>query len=41
MKPYNPHVSAQLDWAIFRMEVTRGGRQSFWRAVKWFWEFWT
>lgn len=40
MKPYNPHLSARLDWAILMAESTRGWRRSYWRAVKRFWEVW-
>ena len=40
MKPYNARVSAQLDWAITRMEATRGWRRAVWRAVKRYWELW-
>lgn len=37
-RPFNPDLSARLDWAIIRMEATRGWRRRFWRVVKWFYE---
>jgi len=40
MRRYNPRVSARLDWAITRMEATRGWRRQYWRAVKRYWELW-
>lgn len=33
-RPYNPQLSARLDWAITRMEATRGWRRIYWRLVK-------
>lgn len=34
MKPFNPTLSARLDWAITRSEDTRGLKRIFWRFVK-------
>ena len=34
MKPYNQTRSFCLDWAITRMEATRGWRRLIWRLVK-------
>lgn len=35
---YNQTRSFRLDWAITRMEATRGWRRRIWRLVKWYWE---
>lgn len=32
------YTSARLDWAIMRMEATRGWRRRLWRAVKFYYE---
>ena len=37
-RPFNPKLSQRLDWAIVRMEATRGWRRLVWRVVKWFYE---
>lgn len=34
MKPFNQTRSFRLDWAITRMEATRGWRHMFWRMIK-------
>lgn len=34
MRPFNLKHSLSLDWAICRMEATRGWRQWYWRMVK-------
>ena len=31
---YTPARSLRLDWAITRMEATRGWRRLYWRLVK-------
>lgn len=33
-RPFNQHLSYKLDWAICRMEATRGWRRFWWRLVK-------
>jgi hypothetical protein len=33
-RPFDPALSARLDWAVVRMEATRGWRRLFWRLVK-------
>lgn len=33
-RPFNQQRSLQLDWAITRMEATRGWRRGWWRIVK-------
>ena len=35
---FNATRSSQLDWAITRMEATRGWRRLLWRAVKRYYE---
>lgn len=37
-RPFNPELSARLDWAIVRMEATRGWRKWIWRAMKFWYE---
>lgn len=35
---YNQTRSYRLDWAITRMEATRGWRRRYWRLVKRYYE---
>lgn len=33
-RPFDPALSARLDWAVTRMEAARGWRRRWWRLVK-------
>lgn len=37
-RPFNPDLSRRLDWAIVRMEATRGWRRLLWRVIKFWYE---
>jgi len=39
MRPFNQQLSLKLDWAICRMEATRGWRRAWWRLVKRWYEW--
>lgn len=40
MSVFDLNRSLRLDWAITRMEATRGWRRSLWRCVKAYHELW-
>lgn len=39
MKPFDQRLSLKLDWAIMRLEATRGWRRCWWGLVKRWYEW--